>query len=130
MFIRLLNVCKLVSFSRSLASNSQEPINCITLKNQPFQAGPTLADINSNETYFIHSRFMLISVAEVVTLLIIQYRCEVRNINVKLFSLKLVENKSIFLVQHQLLDCKRRLNKSVSNLKRKSNHDEFLFLPG
>ena len=34
MFIGLLSICTLVSFSGSLVSNSQEPIKCVTLNNQ------------------------------------------------------------------------------------------------
>ena len=52
MFIRLLNVCKIVSFSLLLASISKELIKSISLFNQTGQARPTLVDVNSNETLF------------------------------------------------------------------------------
>ena len=50
--IRLLNVFAIVSFSGSLASNSEGNIKCVPLNNWPCQARPILADINSNETHF------------------------------------------------------------------------------
>ena len=52
MFIKLLSVCTLASFSRSLVFNSQEPLRCATLNNQPCHARPTFVDMNSNETFF------------------------------------------------------------------------------
>ena len=35
-----------------LASNSKEPIKCVSLNNLPCQARPTFVNINSNETVF------------------------------------------------------------------------------
>ena len=52
MFIELLSVCVIVSFGQSLASNSKEPIKCVSLNNRTFQARPTLVDLNSSETLF------------------------------------------------------------------------------
>ena len=66
MFIKLLSVCTLASFSRSLVFNSQEPLRCVTLNNQPCHARPTFVDMNSNETFFIHLLSVLISVVEVL----------------------------------------------------------------
>ena len=34
MFLGLLSVCAIVSFSRSLQSNYEEPIKCVPLTNQ------------------------------------------------------------------------------------------------
>ena len=52
MFIRLLNVCTIGSFSSSLASDYKEPIKCVSLNNQPCHARPTFVNINYNETLF------------------------------------------------------------------------------
>ena len=50
MFIRLVGVCKLISFSRSLHSNYKELIKCVTLNNQPCKA--RIEAINSDESLF------------------------------------------------------------------------------
>ena len=110
MFIELLTVCTLVSFSVSLISNSQEPILCLSLKIERFQARPTLVNINSNETLvrinkcggsynFIYDPYALVCVPN-----------KVKNMNTKEFHLILRVSKTIFLVQHQLCECKCRLN--------------------
>ena len=48
MFIGLLSICTIGSFSGSLASNSNGPVKCVSLNNQPSQAISTLVNINSN----------------------------------------------------------------------------------
>ena len=69
MFIGLLSACTMRNFDKSLISYSKEPIKCVSLNNRLCQARPTLVDINSNKTLFII--FILISVVEVLTLLMI-----------------------------------------------------------
>ena len=49
MFIELLSVCA-IRFSESIVSNSKGPINCASLNNHPCTAGPTVVNINSEET--------------------------------------------------------------------------------
>ena len=73
MFIESLSVCKLVCFSGSLTSNSQEPVKSVYLRNWPCQARPTLVHINSYKTFFFNLFFLSvsISVTEVLTLLMI-----------------------------------------------------------
>ena len=58
MFIGFLSVSKLVRFSGSSVSNSQEPVQCISLKNRPYQVKPTV--VNFNGKVFIN--LVLISV--------------------------------------------------------------------
>ena len=50
--IRLSSICTAGVLDRPSASNSKEPIKCISLNNQPSQGRPTLDDINCNETLF------------------------------------------------------------------------------
>ena len=52
MFIGLLSICAIGSFGLSLVSNYKKPIKCVSTKNQPCQARPTLVNINSDETLF------------------------------------------------------------------------------
>ena len=54
-----------------LTSNSWEHLKFISLNNHPYQAGPTLFNINSYETLFVDLLLVLISVVEIVTLLMI-----------------------------------------------------------
>ena len=49
-FIGLSSACTIGSLCESLAFDSIGPIKCVTLNNQPCQARPTVADINSNTT--------------------------------------------------------------------------------
>ena len=49
MFIGLLSACT-IHFGESLVSNSKRPIKNVSLNNKPWQARPTLANINYNET--------------------------------------------------------------------------------
>ena len=53
MFIGLLNIWRVASFSGSLQSNYQKPIKCVSLTNQSCQARPALVDINSNKTFSV-----------------------------------------------------------------------------
>ena len=52
MFIGLLSVCSVVSFSGSLQSSYKEPLKCISSTNWPWKVRPILVDINSNENLF------------------------------------------------------------------------------
>ena len=55
MFIGVLSVCTLVSFSRSLPSNYEKPIKCVSVTNIPCQARPALDENlikHSNKTLF------------------------------------------------------------------------------
>ena len=53
MLIRLLLLlCTAGAFGQPSASISKGPIKCKSLKNRPYQAKPTLVDINSKETLF------------------------------------------------------------------------------
>ena len=77
MFIGVLSVCTLVSFSRSLPSNYEKPIKCVSVTNIPCQARPALDENlikHSNKTLFMHLLLVLISLAEVVTLLMTNMR--------------------------------------------------------
>ena len=49
---------------------------------------------------------------------------KVQNMNVKVFNLISGTNKTKFLVQHELGECKCGLNESICNSKQKWNHDE------
>ena len=48
----VISACILVSFDVSLASNFIGPIGCVSLNNQPYHAGSTLFNINSNQSLF------------------------------------------------------------------------------
>ena len=52
MFIGLLSVYAIVSFSGSLASNSKRPTKCLSLNNQPCETTLTLVHINPHEVLF------------------------------------------------------------------------------
>ena len=67
--IGLLSACTEVPFGRSVPP--KEPIKCLTSSDRPCQARPTLVNMNSNETLFIHLLLVMISVMEVLTLLMI-----------------------------------------------------------
>ena len=51
MLIGLLSACTM-GFGESLVSNRKGPRICVSLNNQPCQAGLTLVNINSDETHF------------------------------------------------------------------------------
>ena len=130
MFIGLLNVCILVSFSGSLVSNCQEPIQRVPLKNWLYQAREVLFNKNSNETLF-HSFIASVN------------KCggncnttndpnaracvpnKVKNMKVKVYNLMSGVNETKFLVQHQSRERKCWLNESVCHLKQKWNHNEY-----
>ena len=50
---------------------------------------------------------------------------KVKNMNIKVFNLISGVNETRFLVQHELCECKCRLNESPGNSKQKRNHDEY-----
>ena len=96
MFIRLL------SFDGSLVPGS---IKCISLNNRPCQARPRLVDINSNEPLYYP---FLASVT----------KCDVSNINIKVYNLMLLVNEARFLIKHESCECKCRLNENVTYEKK------------
>ena len=49
---------------------------------------------------------------------------KVKNIHAKVFNLLSGANETKFLAQHELCECKCRLNESVCNSKQKWNHNE------
>ena len=71
MFVGLLGVCTIKSFSGSLPSNYKEPIKCVSLNNQLCQSRPTLIDINSHENLFHPFVVSVYNCGEVVALLMI-----------------------------------------------------------
>ena len=69
MFIGLSSVCAIGSFGASLASNYKEPINCVSLNNQPCKAGPTVVKYKIWQNSFLSILLLvLIKVVEVLTL--------------------------------------------------------------
>ena len=81
MFIGLLNVWRVASFSGSLQSICQKPIKCVSLSNQSCQARPALVDINFNKAFFIHLLLVLIIVLEVLALLVthmLEYKYQIK----------------------------------------------------
>ena len=91
----------------------------IGLTNQPIQTRPTLVDINSNETFFIH--LLLLSVklqSESDNTIDYPYARvyvpkKVKNINIKAFNLIPGVNETKCLTQHQSCSCNCRLNESL-----------------
>ena len=122
MFIGLLSVCTIASFSGSLASNSEKSMKCISLNNRPCPARATRVDISSNETIFYsftakfdnccgscntngdpHARDCVPN--------------NVKNMNFKVFNLISGANETKFSFQQEWCQCKCELNESVCNLK-------------
>ena len=55
MFIGLLSACTIESFCELIVFNSQEPIKWVkSLNNKTCQTRPTIVNINSDKTIFIH----------------------------------------------------------------------------
>ena len=50
-FIRLSSVCTIGRFRESLVSNLKGPIKSVSLNNYPWQARPTLVNVNSDEIF-------------------------------------------------------------------------------
>ena len=48
MFNLLLTFRTIANFSGSIVPNSKQPIKCVSQNHQPYQARPTLADLNSH----------------------------------------------------------------------------------
>ena len=128
MFIGLLSLCTIGTFSESLISNSKELIKCLTLNNRPCQARPTLVNINSNETHFY-----LFTVSgnkcggscNTIDGLYAQVCAQnkTKNTNFKVFDLKAGINGTGFLVHHESCECKCGLNESACHLKQKWGHN-------
>ena len=129
MFNGLLNACTIVSFSGSLASNFKELVKCISLNNQPCQARPTLADINSNETFFYPLTVNVNkggATCNTINDLYAQVSSpnNLKIMNVEVFNLMPGVNETRNLVQQESSGCKCGLNENVSNLKQKWDLDE------
>ena len=126
MFIGLLSACTIASFSKSLASNSKGHIKLASLNNQPYQARPTIVDINFNDILFY---LLTVKYAESFNTIDDSYaRVFVRN-KVKKMILKVYNwisevNETEYLVQNAWLDCKCGFNESVCNSFQNRNQDK------
>ena len=128
MFIGLLSVFTGGSAIDSLNSNSEEPIECVSLNNHSCQDIPTLVDINSDETLLYPFNVTINKGVEIVPLLMTHMvkfvTNKVKNINVKTLNLTSGVNETRFLFQHESSECKCRLNESVCKSKQKWNHNK------
>ena len=119
MFIELLSVCLIGTLGESLISNSIKPTKCVSLKNRPCQARPTLVNVNCDETYnkcggsgnTIDDPYTQVCVSN-----------KVKNMKAKVFHLMSRVNETGFLVKHE--SCESVKNETVSNSKQKWNHNE------
>ena len=66
-FNGLLNTCTIKVFGKLLASSSKGYIKCVSLNNEPCQTRPTLIELISIKTLFIHLLSVLTSSVEVYT---------------------------------------------------------------
>ena len=115
MFIGLLSAFTTRRFDRSLVSICKGHIKCVSLNNQPCQARPTLTNINSKDPLY-YSFIASVNKCDGIynttydpyARVCVPYK--VKNINVKIFHLMLRVNETRLLVQHELCDCKCRLN--------------------
>ena len=110
-FIGLLSVCTIGSFSASLAFNSKGLIKCAPLNNQPCQARAPVVNINCNETPFypftvsvnkyggICNTIICITCNYPYAHVCVQNR--VKNMNVKVFNLMSWVNKARYIVKHE-----------------------------
>ena len=97
-FIDLLSVSSRGRFSRSLVSNSQEPMKCISFTTQPCQGTPTIVNINSDATLFYSFIVTFQKCGRSCNTIDYPYarvciKNKVKNMNVKLFNLMLGVNK-------------------------------------
>ena len=98
-----------------LTSNSWEHLKFISLNNHPYQAGPTLFNINSDETLFCRFTVSANKCGRNCNIIDdpyarVSFASKVKNMNVKVFNLMSGVNETRFLVQHELCECKCRLN--------------------
>ena len=118
MFIGLLSVFTEGIFDRSLASNSEGRIKCLSLINWPCQTRPRVLNINFNKTLF---QPFIVSVNKCCgscniiddTYTRVRVPNKVKNMNVKVFNLMSRLSGTWFLVQHESCEYKCGLNESV-----------------
>ena len=101
-FNGLLNTCTIKVFGKLLASNSKGYIKCVSLNNEPCQTRPTLIELISIKTLFIHLLSVLTSSVEVYTTddphaRVFFFAKTVKTMNVKAFNLIAGENEARFL---------------------------------
>ena len=115
------------SVDRSLVSNSNGRINCVSLNNQPCQARLTLVNINSNQLLYYPYTVSINkcggscnSTNDQYALVCVQTK--VKHLNVKVLNLMSGVTETKFLVQHESLEFKCGLNESGCNSKQKWNH--------
>ena len=106
MFIGLLSVCTMISFSKSVAFNSEGLIKCMSLSKQLCQASPTLVKLTSNETLFYPFPVSVNKRGASCNTIDGSYAqvCapnKVKDMNVKVFNLKLEVNETRFVIQHE-----------------------------
>ena len=100
----------LLSFGGSLTCVAEvsDGIKCVSLNNQPYQAGPTLLDVNSYELLYYSFVVNVNKCCGSCTTIDDPYAriCvpnKVKNMNVKVFNLISRVNETRFLVQHEFL---------------------------
>ena len=110
-FIGLLSVWTIGSFSASLAFNSKGLIKCAPLNNQPCQARAPVVNINCNETPFYPFTVSVNKYGEICNTIIcitcnypyahVCVQNRVKNMNVKVFNLISWVNKARYIVEHE-----------------------------
>ena len=113
MFIEqcLLSTSIIRSVGKSLAFNSKGPRKFVSLNNQPWQARPTLTDINSGETFFDPFTVSVSKCGGSCNIIDNPYArvCvldKVKIMNLNVFNLMSGVNETKFLVLHKLHECK------------------------
>ena len=109
MFIGLFSVYTIGSFCKSLVSNSKGSIKCLTLNNRPYQARPTILNINSNETQFYPFTVSVKNYGGTYNTIDVPYTrvfvpSKAKNMNVKVFNLMPGVNETIFLLRCELCE--------------------------
>ena len=103
---------------------SKWPTKCVSLDNHRCQAGPTLVNIDSDETIFYSFIASFNKCGGIYNTIDDAYTrvcvpIKVKNMNPKVFSFMSRVNETRFLVQHKSYECKCRLNESACNSKQK-----------
>ena len=124
MFVGLLSAWTIGRFSASLAFYYEEPIKCLSLNNQPCKARPTTNNINFGKTLFCPFNVSVNMCGR--SCYTIDDSCarvcvtnKVKYMNVKVFNLISVVNKTRFLVEHASCECKCGLNEGAFNSKKR-----------
>ena len=123
-FFNILGVCTIVNFSESLASNYRGPMKYIYLNKQSYQARPTFVNINSDEATFYSFTVSVNKCGGNYNIIDDPYGqvCvpnKVESMNLKVFNLMLLVNKTRSMVQHESCKCRCELNQSVCNSNQK-----------